>query len=111
MTGPKPYLEITEDSYASFAAEHFKVEELKPETLVLRGPCPRCGGVMEAPVVDSIFRSMRGIRFWRRQSPPAAAKSHVEPMMCDCSEDHPDRPDGRSGCGAYWTLTISVADQ
>ncbi|SRR6266542_891718 len=109
MPSPEPYLEITDDSYASFAAEHFKVEEPMPGTLVLRGPCPRCRAVMEAPVVDSIFRSTRGVRFWRRPTEHAEVESRVEPMMCDCGEHHPNRPDGLSGCGAYWTLTISVA--
>lgn len=111
MTGLKPYLETTEDWYASFAAERFVVDELNPGTLVLRGPCPRCEAVMEAPVVDSIFRSTRGVRFWRREPATATTESHVEPMMCDCGEDHPDRPEGLGGCGAYWTLTISVADR
>jgi hypothetical protein len=109
MSSPQPYLEITEDSYSAFAATHFQVEEPAPGTLVLRGPCPRCRAVTEAPVVDSIFRSTRGVRFWRRPTGPAGVASHVEPMMCDCAEDHPNRPDGFSGCGAYWNLTISVA--
>jgi hypothetical protein len=111
MTRPTPYREITEDRYASSAAEQFKVEEAEPGTLVLSGPCPRCGWVMEVPVVDSIFTTTRGIRFWRRRPHAAAAESYVEPMVCDCDEDHPGRPEGLSGCGAYWTLTISVADQ
>lgn len=110
MTIPEPYREITEESYATFAAEHFTVEEPMPGMLVLRGPCPRCGAIMEAPVVDSIFRSTRGIRLSRRSSQPAV-ESHVEPMMCDCGEDHADRPEGLSGCGAYWILTISVANR
>jgi hypothetical protein len=104
-----PYAETTDDAYAEFAMRHFTVEEIEPGTLVLRGRCPRCRAVTESPVVDAIFRSTRGLRFWRRASPPVAAAPHVEPMMCDCGEDHPDRPDGLAGCGAYWTLTITEA--
>jgi hypothetical protein len=47
------------------------------------------------------------LRFWRRQTPPVAVTPHVEPMMCDCGENHPDRPDGLSGCGAYWKLALT----
>ena len=31
--------------------------------------------------------------------------------MCTCEDDHPNRPEGLSGCGAYWTLTISPPAQ
>jgi hypothetical protein len=41
----------------------------------------------------------------------AAEAGHKEPMMCTCEDEHPNRPEGFSGCGAYWTLTISPPAQ
>jgi hypothetical protein len=104
-----PYKEVTKPRYAEFAAQEFQVEGHGPGTLVLRGPCPRCGTTMESQVVDVIFRSSRAIRFWRQNSALPDQKRHEEPMMCLCEDPHPDRPEGREGCGAYWKLTITVS--
>jgi CHAT domain len=102
-----PYLEMTEDAYGPRAAESFTVEEPAAGTLVLRGPCPRCEALIEIPVVSSVFRLSRSIRGpLRRKTPSTAETGHVEPMMCTCQDGHPGRPEGYSGCGAYWTLTI-----
>ncbi len=105
---PLPYIGITDDTYAVYAAKSFTVTELARGTLVLRGPCPRCHALIDIPVVSSIFRSSRsaGDRL-RAGAPKAAEAGHDEPMMCTCEDEHPDRPEGRSGCGAYWILTIS----
>ena len=103
-----PYVELTNETYAEHAAEKFTIEEPEPGTMVLRGPCPRCQAVIEIPVVDSIFRSTRSGRFWRRRPLGTDAKVHVEPMMCTCEGEHRNRPEGLVGCGAYWTLTIST---
>jgi len=103
MTAPLPYSEVTEERYAQLAAQHFRVEEPGDGTLILRGPCPRCGTTIEVPVVRSVVRT-----WWRRPTPEPVAP-HVEPMMCTCEDEHPDRPEGRYGCGAYWTLTITAS--
>ncbi|WP_284744157.1 hypothetical protein [Amycolatopsis sp. RTGN1] len=102
-TQPMPYHEITDGNFAREAAEHFTVAEPKPGTLVLRGPCPRCSTIIDVPIVKSIFRS-RGPFGMRRDSP---SRSRVEPMMCTCNDEHPNRPEGAYGCGAYWTLDLS----
>lgn len=105
---PLPYKEITEDTYAETAANELTVTELARGTLVASGPCPRCRDFIEITLVNKIFR------YWRSGggSPRAAAPNvreagHEEPMMCTCQDDHPGRPEGRPGCGAYWALTIS----
>jgi hypothetical protein len=110
--GSLPYLETTDDAYGRQAAESFTVEEPAPGTLVLRGPCPRCETLIEIPVVSGLFRLSRSIRSpLRRKAQNAPETSHVEPMMCTCQDGHPGRPEGYSGCGAYWTLTIPAQPQ
>lgn len=109
---PLPYTEITDDTYAVDAAKSFTVTEQGRGTLVLRGPCPRCRALIDIPVVSSIFRSSSSVGGWLRAGTPKAAEAgHDEPMMCTCEDEHPDRPEGRSGCGAYWVLTISSPAQ
>ncbi|QFZ20597.1 hypothetical protein [Saccharothrix syringae] len=104
MTEPIPYEEITEQSYAETAAASFTVTEVSSAILLLRGACPRCGAALEVPLVGGVFNGMRGV------SPEAAdTDGHVEPMACTCEHDHPNRPEGMTGCGAYWNLRIGVA--
>jgi hypothetical protein len=107
---PLPYTEITDDTYAERAAKDFTVTELAHGTLALRGPCPRCRAFIEIPVISSIFRSSRSIGSKPHAPEPKSAEAgHKEPMMCTCEDDHAGRPEGRSGCGAYWTLSISLS--
>jgi hypothetical protein len=103
---PLPYREMTDETYPHLAAQRFTVEEPKPGTLVLRGPCPRCNAIIDVPIVSSIFRSSRLLGSERRHR-NRSATSHVEPMMCTCDDEHPNRPDGAYGCGAYWTLVVT----
>ncbi|MFJ6661637.1 hypothetical protein ACIQNG_35600 [Streptomyces sp. NPDC091377] len=102
---PLPYLEITDEDYGQRAASEFTVEEVRSGTLILRGPCPRCRASLEIPVVSTIVHRRSFGRHWRRVDRPQAA-DQVEPMMCTCEDDHSNRPDGRYGCGAYWTVII-----
>jgi hypothetical protein len=109
---PLPYTEITDDTYGGRAAKDFTVTELAHGTLALRGPCPRCHAFIEIPLVSSIFRSSRSIGSWPpAQAPKSGEAGHKEPMMCTCEDNHPNRPEGRSGCGAYWTLAITPPAQ
>jgi hypothetical protein len=107
-----PYVETTEDVYSEEAAKSFSVIELRHGTLLLRGPCPRCHAMIEVPIVSTIFKSPRSLLDKLRPRSPNAVttgKGHIEPMMCVCADEHPGRPEGRAGCGAYWTLTITAA--
>lgn len=106
-----PYVEMTDKTYADLTAQNFTIEEPEPGAIILRGPCPRCNALIDIPVVDSIFRSTRNVRFWRHRAQNSEPKTNVEPMMCTCEEEHPNRPEGLYGCGAYWTLTISALAQ
>jgi hypothetical protein len=104
---PLPYEEITDPSYGQVAAGNFTVERVRKGVLVLRGSCPRCGAALEVPLVGTVFDGMRTI-FGRRRSRTAAPVEHVEPLICTCEDEHPNRPQGRTGCGAYWTVVLTT---
>lgn len=99
--GLLPYAETTDDEYAQVVARTFTVAEPHPGTLVLSGPCPRCTAPIDIPVVTEVFRVRRSRRLVLEDHEPL-----VEPMACTCDEEHPDRPDGLQGCGAYWTMLV-----
>jgi hypothetical protein len=101
---PLPYREVTDPSYGELTARSFSVEEVAPGVLNLFGPCPRCGDQIEVPVVDRVYRS--GTRHGPVAGTSASTDGYV-PVNCTCEDTpHPGRPEGRVGCGAYWTLTV-----
>jgi hypothetical protein len=105
-----PYSEITDSTYANLAAQNFALDELEPGILILRGNCPRCGALIEVPAVSGIFQGLRSITdIFRRRPTTSPGAAHLEPMICVCEEEHPNRPKGRVGCGAYWTLILQVS--
>lgn len=107
---PLPYQEMTEDGYAELAAQMFTVEQAEPGMYVLRGPCPRCKAIVDIPVVLSVFEGMRALAHpLLASSQTASGGDFVEPVLCTCEDEHPKRPEGRVGCGAYWTLIIAAA--
>ncbi|MFE2579221.1 hypothetical protein [Streptomyces sp. NPDC059378] len=98
-----PYEEITEDAYSDAFVHGARAIPTRRGVL-LDGGCPRCAGQMSYPLVDKVFRSPL----------PSAAQvpatdSKVVALLCTCPEDHPARPDGERGCGAYWNITLSAA--
>jgi hypothetical protein len=97
------YEETTDDDYAVLAAGTFTATEIRPGTVELTGPCPRCGGIMHVPVVTGTYKSLR---LFRRSGPPAPAE-RIEPVICTCAHEHPGRPEGGVGCGAYWLLRLT----
>lgn len=97
---PLPYREITDQQYAITAAGEFEIEEYRPGILTLRGPCPRCGAIIEIPVVGQVVKGV---------TPEALSfgeASEWEPVICTCEEPHEGRPEGRVGCGAYWNFIL-----
>ena len=106
------YREVTHPNYARKVSETFTIEEGEPGNRILRGPCPRCGTVIDIPIVHAVFRlavedtlgATRALWSRRREAAPAP---QVEPMMCTCEDPHPGRPQDYVGCGVYWTLTIA----
>jgi len=98
---PLPYQEIADPGFSVAAADAFEIQEQQMGVLSLRGPCPRCGTVIEILVVDHIVRRWGGAA-----SGQDAAAPRVEPVICTCDEPHAGRPEGREGCGAYWNFTL-----
>ncbi|MEH0542521.1 hypothetical protein QA802_05340 [Streptomyces sp. B21-105] len=108
---PAPYAEATDPAYAERAAETFTLREAGPGLLVLSGPCPRCAAPLEVPLPHMVFRGLDGIlALFRPSQRRPASDTRDEPVACACDEHHPDRPEGRKGCGAYWVLRISGCD-
>lgn len=99
---PRPYVETTEPDYAVQAAATFSVTE-EDDGSVVSGPCPRCKGLIEIRLFDEVVRDW----FPRlRRGVPVPPVSAGEPMICTCELDHPQRPPGNVGCGAYWNLVL-----
>lgn len=101
----EPFEEVTDLAYGEHAAATFEVEQPHPRTLVLRGTCPRCRHSMEFMISDEVVRRLRWFRPGTKESMPV--KTTEEPMLCTCGADHPNRPEGYVGCGAYWNLEVS----
>ncbi|MFJ3791256.1 hypothetical protein [Kitasatospora sp. NPDC090091] len=88
-----PYQPVTEPGYAA-AATTFEVHTYDDGALTVNGPCPRCGALLEVPVFDKAFRAVGG------SSGPVL-------IICNCEDhQHPGRPAGRRGCGAYWKFLL-----
>jgi hypothetical protein len=106
--GKLPYHEITDDSYAPKAAPTFRIEEPRPGMRVLRGQCPRCDAIIDIPVVPTVFEGNRwSITGLFRSSDKSCDDDSVEHVLCTCDvHDHRGRPEGRTGCGAYWNFFI-----
>lgn len=43
-------------------------------------------------------------------APPAVGEVSQE-IVCSCGEEHVGRPEGSSGCGAYWTWIVDLTDE
>jgi hypothetical protein len=102
--GSKPYEEITCEGFAN-AAVAFKVLPTHGG-VILRGPCPRCADPMDFPHVDRVYRRMRRGR--SAGDPRSGPQGNVVHMICTCQADHPGRPEGLDGCGAYWNVTLGT---
>ncbi|MGW3788501.1 hypothetical protein ACWD5Z_28240 [Micromonospora chokoriensis] len=95
-----PYLETSEDNFAQ-AASAFLGETTADGTVVLSGPCPRCGHAMEYLITTSVVKGWRA-----RKAPAPTVAQPVEEMCCTCEQDHPGRPVDYLGCGAFWDLPL-----
>ncbi|WP_142165772.1 hypothetical protein [Streptomyces luteogriseus] len=84
-------LEFAQRAAATFALEDFG------SALVLSGPCPRCGQEMDFMLVKELFRDGTG-------ADPAPGRPVV--MFCTAEAVYEGSPDGTSGCGAFWSLTL-----
>jgi hypothetical protein len=107
MSDEVQYAEVTASEFAGIAAANFVIEEF-PAGLLLRGRCPRCDAPMEAAVVDAVVKG--------GGTPSVIATEdesggRLEPIVCACLDAHPGRPEGRSGCGAYWLFVIPDVEE
>ncbi|MFH0240950.1 hypothetical protein ACGRHY_00575 [Streptomyces sp. HK10] len=93
--GPVPYREETEDRYADDYASGLRVLSADNESVVLSGRCPRCGCACTYLHVRRVFRRIR-----------REPRERWVPVMCTCAADHPGRPAGEEGCGAYWNVVL-----
>jgi hypothetical protein len=96
-----PYEETSESHYAAAA---FTVERVDLHVLILRGQCPRCGDEIEIPIIDTMLSGSRAsLPFHTARM---SEETRVEAVLCTSSSDHPGRPEGAVGCGAYWMTEI-----
>ncbi|KUN79275.1 hypothetical protein [Streptomyces griseoruber] len=95
---PVPYEEGSSQGYSERAADRFELVRHARRYLVASGPCPRCNAHLEIPIVTEAVRALGN-------GGPASGGTEV-PMYCECEGEHPGRPDGEEGCGAYWLLVV-----
>lgn len=116
MTAKKPvhYEETTSSEYAELAANSFSVERLGDGSIILRGRCPRCGGLMTFVDVGKVFRRegkpratpALAVPDGDTGSLPGSAGSKTVVVLCTVQEEYEGRPPDGVGCGAYWALII-----
>ncbi|WP_405430732.1 hypothetical protein [Micromonospora sp. NBC_00617] len=96
VSSPLPYAEVTDEAYATQAAAGFRPQEFE-FAVVLSGRCPRCGHPSTTTLVDEVYRK-----------DATAPDPGYRTLLCECAAEHPGRPAGLRGCGAYWTLWLEV---
>jgi len=96
-----PFDEVTDGAYAqTFLATHTAAENRRG--VDLRGRCPRCGDPMDFPIVTEIFQSTVAPGHSADRNSP-----DEKTVLCTCQADHPDKPAGEKGCGAYWNIRLT----
>lgn len=102
VPAPTPYHVVTDDHYGEQVATSFDASPIQGGN-ILSGLCPRCADAMTFPQVKGVFRTI-----WPGR-PKASTAATTLPMNCRCTEEHPGRPNGKKGCGAYWNITVTPA--
>ncbi|MBP0932457.1 hypothetical protein J0X20_02205 [Streptomyces sp. KCTC 0041BP] len=104
---PLPYEETTDPHYAQEVVRNHALQQVKKDDYVIVFTCPRCGAAQEDPLFEPGFRSLRTAGAPAAGVAAASSTNTVLPMSCRCRGDiHAGCPDGRSGCGAYWTVEM-----
>ncbi|MFI7357584.1 hypothetical protein ACIBTP_27140 [Streptomyces avidinii] len=106
---PVPYEETTDPRYAQEVVANHDLAHVKGNDYTLTCLCPRCGAALEIPLFEPDYRALLGARRAAAQPAPApaSAANPPVPISCDCLGTHDGRPADRTGCGAFWTLTLS----
>jgi hypothetical protein len=104
--------------------ESRKIDDWNPEAfnskveipyLVVSGRCPRCNEdtVYHRPIIT--IDALREVtkeqyeRIFRALREAGAEPDTIEfTMSCRCSGEHPGRPEGKAGCGAYWVVEADM---
>ncbi|MEU6090725.1 hypothetical protein ABZ865_28740 [Streptomyces sp. NPDC047085] len=104
MSTPPPlrYQHGTDPQFAQRAADTFSLEDFD-SALMLSGPCPRCGQEMDFMLVKELFRDGTG-EGDGTGADPVPGRPVV--MYCTAEAVYDGAPDGTSGCGAFWSLTL-----
>ncbi|WP_258950453.1 hypothetical protein [Lentzea californiensis] len=101
---------------AAIATVRVEPDEAEPSVILVTMRCPRCSHQTAhvEPVVS--YRTLDGVddtglastSVLRDALRRAGADQRVREVLvpCGCGRPHPDRPDGRSGCGATWSLRV-----
>ncbi|MEV7324586.1 hypothetical protein [Streptomyces sp. NPDC093970] len=98
---PVPYQEITETYYAAEVAGNHTLEQAYDDDYVLICTCPRCGAALDVELFEPVYKAASAA------APQSSTGRHELPVSCVCEGEHAGRPEGRSGCGAYWPLELS----
>ncbi|MEU6367274.1 hypothetical protein ABZ876_16440 [Streptomyces sp. NPDC046931] len=93
-----PYRETTAGDFAARYTSGLRIVSADADVAVFSGRCPRCGCDFTYTHTGRVFRSPR------RAPSPAQV-----PVICTCTADHPGRPPGEEGCGAYWNIILERA--
>ncbi|WP_329285590.1 hypothetical protein [Streptomyces sp. NBC_00691] len=100
---PVPYQEITEPYYAVEVARTHSLDQAYGDDYVLICTCPRCGAALDIELFDPVYKAAS------TSAPPNPNPTGARevPVSCVCRSEHDGRPEGRTGCGAYWPLELS----
>jgi hypothetical protein len=93
----KSYEEVSEPHYTHWVTTHFAVQS-ESGGLRFDGLCPRCEHAMTNRWFDEIYRG--------RHTAIAPSVEFEIPMVCTCATEHPNTPENRLGCGAYWVAEV-----
>jgi hypothetical protein len=79
-------------------------------TIVLRGECPRCFGMMS---VDLPIQARCGRKIGNKRDNQTlpSGKSFVKVAYCNCGQGHEKRPEKLLGCGAFGSLLVGAGPE
>jgi hypothetical protein len=114
-----PYREESDPVWNEEAVRTSAVEvlpdEKRPVRIVITGPCPRCHHdsrhVEPVIIVRGVDDALpddasREIQAALDRAGVSVRDCDVE-VLCACGVAHPGTPEGESGCGGSWSLTVS----
>jgi hypothetical protein len=113
------YESETREAYNIEAAREFHDEfvpsKAKTEVIELAGPCPKCEhqtvqyeNIIVIRGIDTVEATAARAALDALERAGALPKrmSHDATVICACGMDH-DAPEGKSGCGRFWSLHIT----